>query len=255
MNVLKASKYFLIASLITIAGTAQLNAINFLDTSTPDSRISLGIRIGVNSSNQGLNLTKIYPDVKKGYTEWKAGFDVGAVVDLNINNFFTIQPGFFFQNRSYDYTIITSNFNAGMLANKFGHTRNYSFQIPMLLSFRFNLSNDFRWHLDFGPYIAFGLGGYNKIDSYATKVTENANVIVNKQYEHDYYTDSDGTMIGMSKFDWGFKMGTAFSFRNHYYLGIHYNAGCKNVANPHANFLEKASAKNKSWSVSLGYDF
>lgn len=251
MNMFKTWKYVLVVFLLAIISMSELKAANPSDYKA----IGFGLRLGINSSNQGINFNEIFPDVKKGYTEWKTGFDIGAVVDLNITKFLTLQPGFFFQNRSYDYTIIAVDYNNGSLSDKFGHTRSYHFQIPILLSLRLNLSNDFRWNLEFGPYIAFGLGGDNKIESYSTQVTNNGHSIINVGYERDYFSESDGNIVGMQKFDWGFKMGTAFTFRKHYSLGIHYSAGCKNIANQHADFLKEANAKNKIWSITLGYDF
>lgn len=242
------------ASLILFLGCVSASAADFFNTSTAPKPLSIGVRFGITSSTQGINLNKLYSDTKKGYTEWGTGFEAGAVVNLNIRDYLTLQPGFFFQNRSYDYTIISANMSTGTLADRFGHTRSYYFQIPVLASFRFNLSDDVRWHIDLGPYFAFGLGGKNKMETFATVVGDPV-IVENKQYERDFFTDSDGNMIGMKTYDWGIKWGTAFTFKNHYYFGIHYSMGFRNLANNHANFLKDPSAKNKSWTFTLGYDF
>ena len=77
--------------------TATLQASDFIDTGMPDKSIGVGIRFGVNTSNSSGSL--------KGYSDntsysWRTGFNTGVVVDLNVREFFSIQPGLFFENRS-----------------------------------------------------------------------------------------------------------------------------------------------------------
>ena len=76
-----------------------------------------------------------------------------------------------------------------------------------------------------------------------------------KSYKQKFFSEGDGNIVGMETFDWGFKLGTSFAFKRHYSLGIHYNLGCRNIANNNINFQKKVSAYNREWVVSLGYNF
>src|SRR5574344_2244478 len=140
----------------------SVKAADFLDTSAPRRQITVGVRAGINTSSQGINFEKIFSNIKSANTDWRAGFDVGAVVNLGIKNYFTLQPGFFFVNKSYNSNLVklgTTNVTLTMLSNQFEHSRFYYFQVPILASFRFNLTNDLKWLVDFGPYIALGWVG------------------------------------------------------------------------------------------------
>lgn len=161
-------------------------ADDFVDYDAPRKMVSVGVRLGVNTSSVGINFDDIYGDMKHFNNDWHAGFDAGAVVNLNIRNYFTLQPGFFFQNKSYNSTLITANFDEGKLKNSFHHSRYYYFQIPILASFRFNISHGLKWLVDVGPYFAFGLGGDTKVETYSTEIKEDGSSVINRaEYKHD----------------------------------------------------------------------
>ncbi|MDD2961010.1 MAG: porin family protein [Muribaculaceae bacterium] len=248
-------KHIIVALFLFATCFNQLTASEFMDSSPASKPIGLGIRLGITSSSVGMNTKDIYPDLKKGITEWGAGFEVGAVVNLNIKNFFTLQPGFFFQNKSYNSTLINMNSANQKLENALGHSRFYYFQIPVLCSFRFNITNELKWNVDFGPYFAFGIGGDTKYESFSTEINNGNAIIESRDYKYDYFGDSNSYNVRMKSFDWGFKIGTGLTFLQHYSLSVYYNIGCKNVANNHQSFLKDPSAKNKQWSFTLGYDF
>ena len=56
-------------------------------------------------------------------------------MNLNIRDFFSMQPGFYFENRSYDYSTIRHDADRRALETNLGHTRRYAFSIPVLASF------------------------------------------------------------------------------------------------------------------------
>lgn len=232
-----------------------VEADDFMDKGASRSFIEFGVRFGINSSSQKINHKDIYSDIQRAFTEWKTGFEIGAVIDLNIKDYLVLQPGLFFQNKSYDYTVLSANFGSGEMTQMLGHTRFYYFQIPVLVSLRFNLSHDFRWHVDFGPYFAFGLGGDNEMEVFSARINEGDGMILRKDYKEKFFGDGDKQIVGMEAFDWGMKLGTAFTFKRHYSLGIHYNHGFRNIAKSNINHLKKASAYNREWVVSLGYNF
>ena len=248
-------RIFVLSSIALIACGMAVKADDFMDKGASRSFIEFGVRLGINSSTQKINHKDIYSDTQRAFTEWKTGFEVGAVIDLNIRDYFALQPGFFFQNKSYDYTVLSANFGNGTMEQMLGHTRFYYFQIPVRASLRFNLSHDFRWHIDFGPYFAFGLGGDNEMEVFKAYINEGNGMIERKNYKEKFFGDGDGNIVGMKTFDWGAKLGTAFTFKRHYSLGIHYNWGFKNIANSNIKHLKKASAYNREWVVSLGYNF
>lgn len=58
----------------------------------------------------------------------------------------------------------------------------------------------------------------------------------------NYYDEFNRFMMGL-------KMGTGFQLFDHYYIGVHYEAGLRSARK------YKAGGHDKAWTFTLGYDF
>lgn len=221
----------LCALLLTLSALHARGA-DFFDTSAPEVPFRIGARIGVNTSN--LTLDKNIFD-RWNENSWGTGFDIGAVADIALRDYLVIQPGFFFQSRSGNHTYVnmvtTPEGTAEMI--QYGHRRSYAFNIPVVCSIRFNLSDDVRWSVDAGPYISLILKNSLSSMLYVPAGTE-----------------AGVTGIEPRKFDAGLKFGTGLNILGHYYLGVHYWAGATHPWKDSA-----AGGASKAWSFTLGYDF
>ena len=220
MNNLKSA---LTISLLAICANSA-DAKDFFDTSSPDKTFSLGARIGLNCSNQTHNkdFTKLNLD------KWGTGFDAGVICDINFKNFISVQPGFFFESRSHDYAYIYNYLPTENL--EYGHTRFYSFTVPVLASLKLYPADFIRWSIDLGPYFQFGISGSDKGVSNSI----------------DF---KDGYFDNRKKCDVGLKLGTGVTLFDHYYLGIHYSTGFNNV------YKDLYGGHHKAWTMTIGYDF
>ena len=135
--------------------TASSNAADFFSTETPEQLFNLGIRLGVNTSNRTVGSENM-----PGYNVqgWGTGFDLGVVADINIRDYLSIQPGAFFESRSNTYTFINMvpvyGASTDELMTQAGTFNSYALTIPVLGSVRFNITDDIRWNIDFGPYVS-----------------------------------------------------------------------------------------------------
>ena len=111
--------------------------------------------------------------------------------------------------------------------HEYGHTLSRSFQVPVMGIFKINPMENLVWSIEFGPYFNFGLSG-------SDKGTQEIGTAL-REYSDGY-------------FDTGFKMGTGLQVFDHYYLGIHYEAGACKV-------WKHYNGHNKAWSFTLGYNF
>lgn len=236
--------------LSVIAASAVTSSAQLLDAAIPESPFGLGVRVGVNTSNISNNYAEAIDGFDWTSTSWKTGFTAGVVADLKLRNYIAIQPGFFFQSRNMDYrNMITETLAGGVssMESQDGHVRSYNFNVPILVSLRLGLSSILQARAEFGPYFAFGLGGNNKCTS--TVVGVNGELGKPETVKTDIY-GSDGYMRG---FDWGFKMGVGFVFARRYYLGLHYEAGMRNVYKQPADVRHDLKGHNKAWDITFGY--
>ena len=225
-----------------------VSAAGFVDKGASSELVDFGVRLGVTSSNISADV----PGYGNNSTfSWRRGFTAGAVVALNFRNYFSIQPGFFFENRSYNYLLFEHDAAHNMLKNDIGHTRSYSFTVPVMAAFHFNLSSKFRWDVEFGPYFLFGVGdGKDEVEQIAVSAPENApGDYVHISGKRNYYGDSNWQH---RSFDCGLKIGTGIRFLGRYVFNIHYQRGFRNVS---ANHNDNWEMHNKCWTFVLGYDF
>lgn len=224
------------------------DAAGFMDTGTPTRLISVGARLGITSSNLSTDIPG-YAD--NGNFSWKRGFAAGVVVDLHVRNYFSIQPGFFFENRSYDYTLISHYPEDHALTNQLGHTRRYAFTVPIMAAFHFNLTSNLQWLVEAGPYFAFGTGdGKDEVEQIHISAPEGASgSYIYNTAKRDYYGDGDWQH---RSFDCGLQIGTGIRILDRYVLSVHFQRGLRNVS---ANHSQNWEMHNKGWTFAIGYDF
>lgn len=215
-----------LATLLPSAVTAQ----TLFDAGIPDRLFTVGLRAGVNSSN--LNIDKhVFPGWN--VNSWGTGFELGAVVNVNLRNFFTLQPGFFYESRSGSYAYMAENLPIGNDV-QLGHYRDYHFTVPIMAQYRLYLLPGCAWSVDLGPYFSW--------------------LLHTSRPDEIMYSDPDAQgrlrTAGRHRYDWGLKVGTGINFFTHFYAGIHYKAGMRDSWN-----TDWLGGRSKVWTVTVGYDF
>lgn len=250
-------KYLLTAISALLLGSATTRAQFVINTAPADQPIAVGLRAGVNLSNVSSNEKSLMPAIFDRSSHWRAGFTGGAVIDLNFCKFLALQPGFLIETRSASY-MRTSISPANFMTATTGQWNYTTIQIPVLLSFRMQYGSSHEVQLDFGPYFSHGLGGSEKYT-----VTEfNGDAVIDAStFKGPFYGADRGGMA--NRFDWGFKMGAGLQVARHFYVGVHYLAGCRNIltpeasSDPNADAMMRAGAcgRSRAWEFTLGYNF
>lgn len=213
-----------------------IKAQNFFDTSDASTFFSFGARIGFNTSNRTFPSGHYNSWNNNG---WGTGFNVGGVVDINFKEYLSLQPGIFFDYRTGTFSYLTDYVDflgTSREHYEMGSLKGYNLLIPVVGSVKFNVSNDIKWKVDFGPYLQISL-----------KQTGQNNVAVLYRLPQSQYYEQFTAKL--KKYDVGLKMGTGLQLFQHYYLGVHYLAGlCHAWSVP-------AGGLNKEWTFTVGYDF
>lgn len=220
----------------------SLQAADFLSAEPAETPFTLGVRLGLNTSNRTL---RNMPGYQK--QNWGIGFDAGVVADINIRDYISIQPGFFFESRSGSYIFITpreSAINPLHYVTQAGHRRSYNFTVPVMASLRFNLSDDVRWLVEAGPYVSFVLSSSLRND-------ELVSTGILPETEPPFEQKPAGA-------DFGLKFGTGIQVFGHYYAGIHYLAGLTRAYKNQPlsdGYSISYEGHTKSWMFTIGYNF
>lgn len=224
---------------LTVAGAS---ASDFFSTEKSEELFTFGARIGVNTTNRTIS-GSAFPGCYN-HESWGTGFDAGVVASIHFRDYLAIQPGFFFESRSNSYTLMGSP--AGTVYHdseiaQAGRHNSYNFTIPVMAIIGFNVSDEVRWNVEAGPYVAFVLN---------SKLS-NKYFVVDGDFSEPLFRQKAAGV------DFGFKLGTAFQIYDHYYIGAHYMAGCLGAWKDlkFDTYKKDFGGVTKGWVFSIGYEF
>ena len=226
-------KSFMLAAML-LTGITATSAQSFGDMFGTDQKgkISYGVRAGLNISNIGGEYGPDSDD--KLDFDSRVGFHIGAAVDIPITNGFYVQPGLLFTTRGAKEEI-------GGYKDKY---RPMYLQIPVLGSFRADVSQSVNVQVNVGPHFAFGLGGKEVYDDGETTVKS---PFFGKSSENEDH-------FGAKRFDFGLTFGAGVTIKKHYYVGIAYDLGLVNMA-IEKEWGKEAKFHNRNFSIQVGYNF
>ena len=106
-------------------------------------------------------------------------------------------------------------------------------ELPLLLTYRFNVSEKLKLIFSGGGYIAYGITGKFK----------NTNTLLDGSKRKDKV---DSFSAGVEKFDTGLAAGAALEYNDKYSIGLSSDFGLKST---------EARFKNRTYGLSFGYRF
>lgn len=206
-----------------------------------------GVRASLNLSNVNNKYTgEVASGESKSDYEYdfknRVGFNIGLIYDWGVSESFYIQPGLYFTTRGAKVKESEEGY-------KYEEKWNLNYlQLPILASYRIALSDNVKWHINAGPYLAVGLGGKVKWE----ETDEDGK---NKGDYKAFGTtseDSDEEKGGLKRFDAGLSFGTGVSI-NKFYVGLTYELGLINAADKKE--WKDYKMKNRNFSIGVGYNF
>ena len=209
-------KPFLIVTSLFILGTTQAQTV-----------LTFGPKVGVNLST----LTG-----KSDFTDKKllTGFNTGLVLNISINEIFSVQPELFFSQQGYKISATILDAPATIT-----QTLNY-INLPVLAKASFGERN-IKGYVNLGPYLGYMVGGHETIDIEGNKESERTNF--------DKRTE-------LNRLDFGIAAGVGALYRTGHgdvILDVRYNVGLTPVSDDVV--LEAGRDTNSVLGISVGYLF
>lgn len=220
MKVMRKILLILVCTICTLTASAQYASdasSSFFSAQKSNHPVTFGIRGGVNFAKQSVSFDGYNFSPKNN-----VGFNVGVCVDIPVMESLYLQSGLY-------YTV------KGYKLEEDGETEKATpayLEIPFLASYRYNFSDFTQLQINFGPYLAYGIGGKYKWE-------------YDGESEDAKYFDDDEN----KKFDAGLAIGAGMTF-GHIFVGINYDLGLTNVLKD-----SEGSLKNRCLSISVGYNF
>ena len=179
------------------------------------SQVKWDARVGVNFSN----VTKA--DEAKSLT----GFTLGLGMDYGLSESWSFRSGLMFTSKGWKFK---------EEGEKITYRPIY-LEIPILAAYKVNISENTKFVINAGPYLAFGLGGKAKYGDADMKL----------------FKGEDGEDAYMKRFDLGIQYGVGFELSDRYLINL---TGQNGFICPF-DVDEGDKPKNMSFAISVGYRF
>lgn len=216
--------------------------------------VSFGVRAGLNVANAGGDFKDNEYFGEDYDFKSKIGFHVGVIADIELSQSFYLQPGLYFSTKGLK---VEDKENDADYSEKMNYNLNY-LELPILASYRFNISDNIKWHINAGPYFALGVGGKMKVTATEDgKTTEEKYDAFGTEDENDEHIKG-----GLKRFDAGLSFGTGISISK-IYIGVKYDLGLANIADKKSemwggwgdNGDKNLKVRNRNFAISVGYTF
>lgn len=142
-----------------------------------------------------------------------------------------------------------------------GITSHY-ISLPLHIGFQYNFIPELGAYVDFGPYVAVGVGGRNSIDFKDDVLVDYHTYLFGSSYNDYAAIDKIGTHVGFDAFDWGLGFRVGVEYNQHYSINFGFDWGLYDL--PKANYRKVYKEllnqqlpkwKNFNCAITLGYRF
>lgn len=180
------------------------------------SQVKWDARVGMNFSNM----------TKAEGTKALPGFNLGVGMDYGFSENWSLQSGLMISSKGYKI-------------KDYSKDRPIYLDIPILAAYKFNISDNTKFVINAGPYLAFGLGGKCKFDEGG---------------DYKLFKGEDGKDAEYSRFDLGIQYGIGLEIGDHYLVNL---TGQNGFISPfdYPDGYDGDKPKNMTFSIGVGYRF
>ena len=189
------------------------------------SQISWNAKAGISISNI----------INSGEVNFKPGYQVGVGMNYYFNDHWGIQPSLMIISKGYkikgnNYSVYFHNIEQ----KSYELTDNKVYvELPLLLTYRFNVSEKFKLIFRGGGYVGYGIAGK----------TKNTATLLNGSTRKE---KMDSFSEGVEKFDTGLAAGASLEYKEKYSIGISSDFGLQST---------QSTFKNRTYGLTFGYRF
>ena len=180
------------------------------------SQVKWDAKVGMNFSNM----------TKAEDTKALPGFNLGVGMDYGFSENWSLQSGLMISSKGYKI-------------KDYSKDRPIYLDIPILAAYKFNISDNTKFVINAGPYLAFGLGGKCKFDEGG---------------DYKLFKGEDGEDAEYSRFDLGIQYGIGLEIGDHYLVNL---TGQNGFISPfdYPDGYDGDKPKNMTFSIGVGYRF
>lgn len=245
---------FLAALIIAVSCIPTYGQDKFLDYGPAKSLLEIELHTLAGGSTVTQNYNKIYSRIQKQNVNMGNSWGIGAKAVFGLRDFLGIgtSANLMWNQYNIDMAVVGSD-NMSMSA-VFIDNNNFTFNVPIFVSFRFNVAHSVRWNVDGGFYYSYGFAGKQKQKIYRAEINAMDELVPEIQTVSTDYYHSPRTLFNVfNRGDIGIHLATSLNFGPHLSVGFQTQYGLKNSARN--NGIDKPSVHNYSLHGMIGYRF
>lgn len=235
--------------LLPLTSRAQL-----IDYGKPAKFLDIEAHLLLGGSYVTNNYMDCYKEISDLNSSMGTAWGIGAGVKFNLSSFIGLGTEFNYLRNSGKMDMAVTADGKPNVSNVFLKNTYRTIDIPIFISFNFNLASNIRWNVDGGFYLDFGTSGKQKATIYNAAVNELGQLTTSVTHQKTDYYDNDRAFLNSFRtFDSGLHLATWLTFIDRISIGVRGQFGFRNVA--HSNGLIKPSSHNIKLFATVGYHF
>lgn len=229
-------------------------AENFVDFGPAHKLIEVTVQGLGGGSSVTQNYQKIFPQIQNLNVNMGNSWGLGAKAVFGIRDYlgFGTALNVMLNHYNIDLTVVDAD-NSSMNA-VFVNNRNFTINVPIFMSARFNVAYSVRWNVDFGMYYAYGFAGRQRQQIYRAEINAMDELVPElENVKTDYYHSPRTLFNVFNRGDIGLHLASSLNFGPHLMVGVQSQFGLKNSARQ--TQIDKSSVHNFSLLALIGYRF
>ena len=249
-------RILLILAVIMISTSAHAGDPDkkFVDYGPASKLITTQVHLMGGGSTVTQNYKSIYPSIQNRNVNMGNSCGVGAKAVFGLRDWLGLGTSLNLMLNHYNIDMAIVGADQSSMSAVFINNHNYTFNIPVFISFRFNVAHSVRWNVDGGFFYSYGFAGRQKQRIFRAEINEVDELVPETQNVTTDYYRSDRTLFNVfNRDDLGLHIATSLDFGPHLTVGVQMQYGFKNSAT--SNGTDRPSVHNLNMHGVLGYRF
>ena len=200
------------------------------------------------------NYMNCYSEISNLNNSMGFAWGAGVAVKFNLSRMVGLATELNYLRNSGKMDLAVTTDGKPNISNVFIKNSYRSFNVPVYLTFGFDLANGVKWNVDGGLFLDFGTSGSQTSTIYNASVNGVGQLVTNTtKQKTDYYDNDRAFLNSYRKFDMGLHIATGLTFMRRITVGIRGQIGFRNVAD--SDGIVKPNSHNLRLYATAGYVF
>ena len=237
-----------------VFGSLVAHSGDFVDFSPAKEFIELDAYAIAGTSNVIQNYSSEFPQIQNLSVNMGASLGLGARAVFGFREYLGLGTSLNLMVNNYSVDMAVLGSDNRSMSSVYIDNQFYSLNIPVFMSFRFNIDKSVRWVVDGGFYYAYGFAGTQKQHIYRAEMNAMNELVPQLvSIKTDYFHSHETFINSFNRGDIGLHIATQMNFGSHFIVGIQYQLGLKNSSQTYG--ISNPSVHNQYLHAKVGYRF